>query len=60
MFPNTDLTVHLYRTPVGDWVGFDTSVSFGPTGVGLTSSILHDVEGPVGRAEQILTVRPLG
>ncbi|NNG19358.1 thioesterase family protein [Naumannella sp. ID2617S] len=60
LFPNTDLTVHLYRNPVGDWVGFDTSVNFGPSGVGLTSSILHDEQGPVGRAEQILTVRPRG
>lgn len=58
MFPNTDLTVHLFRTPEGPWVGLDTQVSFGPTGVGLTSSVLHDVRGPVGRAEQILTVRP--
>lgn len=59
MFPNTDLSIHLFRTPVGPWVGFDTSVSFGPSGVGLTSSTLHDVEGPLGRAEQILTVRPM-
>ena len=57
MFPNTDLSVHLFRTPRGPWVGLDTSVTFGPTGVGLTSSVLHDVDGPVGRAEQILTVR---
>lgn len=60
MFPNVDLTIHLHRQPVGDWTGLDTSVTFGPTGQGLTSSVLHDVEGPVGRAEQILTVRPLG
>lgn len=58
MFPNTDLSVHLFRQPHGEWVGFDTSVSIGPSGVGLTSSILHDLEGPVGRVEQILTVRP--
>lgn len=57
MFPNTDLTVHLFRVPRGPWVGLDTRVSFGPTGVGLTSSVLHDVDGPVGRAAQILTVR---
>lgn len=59
MFPNTDLSIHLFRTPVAGWVGFDTSVTFGPTGVGLTSSTLHDSRGPVGRAEQILTVRRL-
>jgi len=57
MFPNLDLTVHLHRQPAGDWVGLDTSVVFGPAGHGLTSTVLHDESGPVGRAEQILTVR---
>lgn len=60
MFPNLDLTVHLHRQPVGGPVGLDTTVVFGPDGVGLTSSVLHDARGAVGRAEQILTVRPLG
>ncbi|GGN34134.1 thioesterase family protein [Streptomyces fuscichromogenes] len=59
MFPNVDLTVHLHRQPVGDWVGLDTTVTFGPTGQGLTSTVLHDLTGPVGHAQQILTVRPL-
>ena len=59
MFPNVDLTVHLYRQPVAGWVGFDTTVVFGTDGLGVTSSTLYDVEGPVGRAEQSLTVRPL-
>jgi len=59
MFPNLDLTVHLYRQPAGPWVGLDTTVTFGPAGHGLTSSALHDVDGPVGRAEQILTLRPI-
>jgi hypothetical protein len=57
MFPNVDLTVHLFRRPVGPWVGFDTTVTFGDDGLGLTSSWLHDERGPVGRAEQVLTVR---
>ncbi|MCX4447582.1 thioesterase family protein [Streptomyces sp. NPDC087866] len=59
MFPNVDLTIHLHRQPEGRWTGLDTTVVFGPTGQGLTSTVLHDVNGPVGRAEQILTVRPL-
>ncbi|MFB6887756.1 thioesterase family protein [Kitasatospora sp. NPDC056327] len=58
MFPNLDLTIHLHRRPRGRWTGLDTTVTFGPTGQGLTSSVLHDVDGPVGQAEQILTVRP--
>jgi len=59
MFPNVDLTVHLFRQPVGPWVGLDTTVCFGPGGLGLTSSWLHDERGPVGRVEQALTVRPM-
>ena len=61
LFPNIDLSIHLYRDPIGGpgrWVGFDTLVSIGTDGVGLTSTTLHDECGPVGRAEQILTVRP--
>ncbi|MEU3019926.1 thioesterase family protein [Nocardiopsis sp. NPDC007018] len=60
MFPNVDLTVHLHRRPRGPWVGLDTRVVFGPTGLGLTSTVLHDRLGEVGTAEQCLTVRPLG
>ncbi|MER5256015.1 MULTISPECIES: thioesterase family protein [unclassified Streptomyces] len=59
MFPNVDLTVHLHRQPEGNWTGLDTTVTFGPTGQGITSTVLHDVTGPVGHAQQILTVRPL-
>lgn len=59
LFPNTDLTVHLVREPVGQWLGLDTTVSFGPDGVGLTASALYDEVGPLGRAAQTLTLRPL-
>lgn len=58
MFPNLDLTVHLHRPPRGEWTGLDTTVVFGATGQGLTSTVLHDESGPVGQAHQILTVRP--
>ena len=58
VFPNIDLTTHFFRQPEGRWAGVDTTVSFGATGQGLTSSVLHDVSGPVGTAQQILTVRP--
>lgn len=60
MFPNVDLTVHLFRRPRMGWIGLDTEVTFGETGLGLTSSDLYDEDGPVGRIEQILTVRRLG
>ena len=60
MFPNVDLQLHLHRDPVGEWLGLDTQVTFGTDGIGLTSSVLHDTNGPFGRSEQILTVRRLG
>ena len=58
-FPNVDLTAHLFRAPVGDWLGFDTTVTFADDGLGLTSSVLHDADGPYGTLAQMLTVRPL-
>ena len=57
-FPNLDLTAHFFTEPTGDWVGFDTAVSVGPSGIGLTHSIIHDESGPVGVVSQIQTVRP--
>ncbi|MBB0967602.1 thioesterase family protein [Dietzia aerolata] len=57
-FPNIDLTAHLVREPRGPWVGFETRVTFGPGGLGLTSSVIHDLDGPVGTVAQSLTVRP--
>lgn len=57
-FPNLDLTAHLFREPLWPWAGLDTAVSFGATGLGLTSSTIHDDAGPVGVVSQALTVRP--
>ena len=57
-FPNVDLTAHLFAQPEGQWLGFDTSVSFGANGLGLTTSVVHDEHGPVGTSSQLLTVRP--
>lgn len=57
-FPNLDLTAHLFRAPHGDWLGLDTTVTFGASGLGLTQSVAHDVGGPFGVVAQVLTVRP--
>lgn len=57
-FPNIDLTAHLFAVPRGEWLGFDTTVSFGAAGAGLTHSVLHDETGPIGAMSQLLTVRP--
>lgn len=57
-FPNVDLTAHLFAEPRGEWLGFDTTVSFGSGGLGVTSSVLHDAHGPFGVLAQALTLRP--
>ncbi len=57
MYPNVDLSLHLFRIPVGEWVGLDTRVAFGASGVGLTSSVMHDAQGPVGTIHQSTTLR---
>lgn len=58
-FPNVDLQLHLYREPHGEWLGLQNSVTFGSDGIGLTSTVLCDVDGPFGRAEQTLTLRAI-
>jgi len=58
-FPNVDLTAHFFDQPAPGWLGFDTTVSFGPDGLGLTTSVIHDERGPVGTSSQLLTVRPV-
>lgn len=57
MFPNLDLQIHFYRMPSGQWLGLDVQQQYGANGIGLTSAVLHDAEGPFGHAEQLLMVR---
>lgn len=58
LFINTELTVHLWRQPTGEWIGLDADTTIGPDGVGLATSTLHDTTGPVARGAQSLLVRP--
>ncbi len=58
LFVNPDLTVSLYRLPVGEWVCLDASTLLGDDGVGLAESVLFDVAGPIGRSTQTLLVEP--
>jgi len=57
LFPNTDLTVHLHRTPRGNWTGIRANTVIGPTGAAVATATLHDLDGAVGASSQILTVR---
>jgi Thioesterase-like superfamily len=57
MFINTELTVHLFREPVGEWVCLDARTRIGPGGAGLATSALFDASGRLGIANQALLVR---
>ena len=57
-FLNTELTVHLLRPPVGEWVCVDARTTLGPGSVGLAVSTVHDEKGLVARSAQALLVAP--
>jgi hypothetical protein len=56
LFVNTDLTVHLFREPEGDWTALQARTDHGPDGTATAVSTLHDLRGPVGLAAQSLYV----
>lgn len=56
VFINVDLTVHLNRTPAGEWVCLDSITIPERTGTGITDTALYDELGPIGRAVQTLLV----
>lgn len=53
-FLNPDLTVHLVRMPVGEWICLDGWTLPGDDGIGLAECALHDTRGPLGRSLQSL------
>ncbi|HTA36712.1 MAG TPA: thioesterase family protein [Solirubrobacteraceae bacterium] len=57
LFINADLTVHLLRRPVGEWIGLDACTRLLAGGTGVAESVLHDGHGAVGRAFQTLVVQ---
>jgi hypothetical protein len=56
VFINADLTIHLHRPPHGEWIGLEARTLLHEGGTGLAESVLHDLDGPVGRAFQGLVV----
>ncbi|WP_020673525.1 thioesterase family protein [Amycolatopsis nigrescens] len=57
-FINSELSVHVFREPVGEWIGLDAATVAGPNGVGTATSRLHDTGGHLGFGSQALLVRP--
>jgi hypothetical protein len=56
IFVNPELTVHLHRYPVGEWVCLDARTVVDPDGIGLACSTLYDEGSGIGRAAQSLFV----
>jgi hypothetical protein len=56
MFLNTELTVHVLRPPVGDWVRLDAATALGGGSVGLATATVSDERGVVARSAQALLV----
>jgi hypothetical protein len=55
-YVNPDLTVHLRRPPVGEWVGLDARTSVDQGGIGLADALLLDEKAVIGRSAQSLFV----
>jgi hypothetical protein len=57
IFINADLSIHLWRAPLGEWIGLDAKTVLMNGGAGTSESVIHDERGPVGRALQALVVQ---
>lgn len=57
-FINPELTVHLHREPVGEWVCLEARTAISQGGVGLATTKLSDLDGPIGVGAQSLLVAP--
>jgi hypothetical protein len=54
---NVDTSLQLHRAPVGEWIGLDAEVCYGPDGAGLGRASLADTDGALGFAQQSLLLR---
>jgi acyl-Coa thioesterase superfamily protein/acyl-CoA thioesterase superfamily protein len=57
LFINADLSIHLQRLPRGEWIGLDARTRLHEGGAALAEGVLHDEQGPLGRAFQTLVVQ---
>ncbi len=57
IFLNPDLTLHLARTPVGEWIGLDAFTLPSDQGMAMAESALYDEHGRLGRAVQSLLLQ---
>lgn len=57
VFANADLSLHLHRLPVGEWIGLQSQTQVDASGAGVTLSRLFDEQGSIGVAAQTLVLR---
>jgi hypothetical protein len=57
-FINPELTVHLHREAAGEWVCVEAQTAISTGGAGLATTVLHDLDGPLGVGAQALLVAP--
>ncbi len=58
LFINPELTVHVHREAVGEWICLDAQTVISTGGAGLATTVLSDQQGPVGVAAQSLLITP--
>ena len=58
LFINPELTVHLVRPPVGEWVCVQARTTASADGIGLAQTAISDLDGRIGAGAQSLLVAP--
>jgi hypothetical protein len=56
---NPDLTIHVHRDAVGEWIAMRSRAWAHGAGIGMADTELFDADGPIGRAVQSLLVQSL-
>ncbi len=59
-FANIDISLHMARRPVGEWLLVDAATLALGQGLGLANAVLADRDGIFGQAHQTLFVAPVG
>ncbi len=49
-FINADMTLHLFRYPTAEWLGFQVAAHDSQGGIAIGSCVVSDAEGPIGRS----------
>jgi hypothetical protein len=57
-FVPVDMTVGLYRQPIGPWIGMAARTSVGNEGIGQSTATIFDTQGSNGCSIQTLFIRP--